>query len=773
MNGWSVFGLGVVRAAGFGIRLVDNLADAGLHQLVLDVLHQSEELDAAASSFLAAAAKSPRPSDRAARTSAERCLRSVARRHPIDAGAPLPAEVPGYGTGEEFRVWWNDHCVGLHDTDARLGARYTNALLTARGHLGRALREEDVRAALVLLTPEILDTIVRTLLCRPPTGPAPNQAERKATAFLQRLAAKCETNGPAGPIGYATFSGCAVPLPPGSDERGYLAYWAAVALAREFLRRIDLRDRPVRLGPLAAQLPTDAPLTRHLQAVVTGTARMASDKVRALHERGLLLVDELTPPSNEPDALAALARIAERAGDAECRAVVNQLADQATKFATGDATTKTRVLSEVNATLTAAGVDVSRRGHGALYADRVALYQENHDRRLELRFADAVTTSLTERLAPVLELAASAGVQAWLGARETFGTSWRAAFGDDRPRGLPEVMRTLEMQITAPVGETPVAAEFQDVVAETWDGTDSEVRLPPESIWALIPEFDSVAPLLLAPDVHLDTDDVRRARDLACQVVIGEIHWGLQGLGNLCCLLPDRNRLGHAVREWLAGVRPELVHVATKDRFGKLCYLELLPRTLELGGRATDGRQPLSATQLEVAADGTVTERATGDRIALLLGDPAGRLQCPLGVPSAALPAVDLGRFTPRISVGDVVVQRATWTVDTRELGADRPAGVRRYQTTVARLAELGVPRRFFAAIAGERKPIYVDLASPHLIDLLTAQARGTAVRLTEMLPGVTGLWQPAGDDRRVCELRLATVRTREQADEEPRCPIN
>ncbi|MFF1969875.1 hypothetical protein ACFVW5_40845, partial [Streptomyces sp. NPDC058232] len=57
-----------------------------------------------------------------------------------------------------------------------------------------------------------LDTTVAALLKRPPGGPAPNQNERKAVSFLQRLAAPCEPTarafGPSSPVpGYPAIQG--------------------------------------------------------------------------------------------------------------------------------------------------------------------------------------------------------------------------------------------------------------------------------------------------------------------------------------------------------------------------------------------------------------------------------------------------------------------------------------------------------------------------------------------------------------------------------------
>jgi hypothetical protein len=73
-----------------------------------------------------------------------------------------------------------------------------------------------------------------------------------------------------------------------------------------------------------------------------------------------------------------------------------------------------------------------------------------------------------------------------------------------------------------------------------------------------------------------------------------------------------------------------------------------------------------------------------------------------------------------------------------------------------------GMPRRVFALVAGEPKPIYVDFESRALVTILARQARGAddgAVRISEMLPGPDETWLVDDRGRRyTSELRLAAV---------------
>jgi hypothetical protein len=115
-----------------------------------------------------------------------------------------------------------------------------------------------------------------------------------------------------------------------------------------------------------------------------------------------------------------------------------------------------------------------------------------------------------------------------------------------------------------------------------------------------------------------------------------------------------------------------------------------------------------------------------------------------------------------RITLGRTVLRRATWVTK----AADQPAEA----TAIPRWADaLGLPRRVFALVGDEAKPVYVDFESPALVRNLHRMIRRAAsadadasVRLSEMLPGPDGCWLEGENGRYACELRVVAVdRTR------------
>jgi hypothetical protein len=124
----------------------------------------------------------------------------------------------------------------------------------------------------------------------------------------------------------------------------------------------------------------------------------------------------------------------------------------------------------------------------------------------------------------------------------------------------------------------------------------------------------------------------------------------------------------------------------------------------------------------------------------------------------------------PRILIDDLVVSRERWVLDPATVTSvqarqpiDRLTGIRRWAR------DLGLPRFCFYKISTERKPCYLDLDSPALLEMFARMVRAAleqddaaALTLTiaEMLPRLDQLWlaDRAGSPY-TSELRFAAFR--------------
>jgi hypothetical protein len=116
---------------------------------------------------------------------------------------------------------------------------------------------------------------------------------------------------------------------------------------------------------------------------------------------------------------------------------------------------------------------------------------------------------------------------------------------------------------------------------------------------------------------------------------------------------------------------------------------------------------------------------------------------------------------TPRVSIDDVVIVRATWRVTPSDLEWPRlDAAVDRFVAAQRWARSLGLPRWVFVKTPEEQKPVYVDFSSPVYVDMLAKQLRmASAAAFTEMLPTVEQTWvRDASGARYTSELRVAAV---------------
>ncbi|GAB2445600.1 hypothetical protein GCM10027162_47390 [Streptomyces incanus] len=148
--------------------------------------------------------------------------------------------------------------------------------------------------------------------------------------------------------------------------------------------------------------------------------------------------------------------------------------------------------------------------------------------------------------------------------------------------------------------------------------------------------------------------------------------------------------------------------------------------------------------------------------------------------------AVDGVTRRPRVTHGDVVVGRRTWTADAEVLPVRaQGSGEEEHYLEYRRWQRAhGLPDRCFATVShpGQgpigAKPVYVDFDSPLCLatfDALVERKPGTRVAFREMLPSEDGLHLTSRRGRHVAELAVETFTTRQQpqSDQEvaPSCP--
>ena len=302
-------------------------------------------------------------------------------------------------------------------------------------------------------------------------------------------------------------------------------------------------------------------------------------------------------------------------------------------------------------------------------------------------------------------------------------------------------------------------------------------RVEPEHIAAAVrARFRSASPqwsggLRHSPDVLIDAASVDAINRGDYQLVLGELHTAFNSVESAALVeqSDDKNRLlamalfatgpGRIVltpaRDWdyVARTRP------SPD--------VLSPRHVHWTASADDvsnvATEVLPAAALEVRRAGhdLIVRCLTGQRtfsLAEVIGDYLS------GVLVSCFRLLPPRRYSPRVSIGRLVVSRETWRMAPRFCDwAHQEDERRRFLQMRQWVARHGLPRRVFCSLPGEGKPVYVDFTSIPLTNSLAVMLRRISrdgstghVTFTEMLPGPDGCWlKNRQGDSFVSELRL------------------
>lgn len=266
-----------------------------------------------------------------------------------------------------------------------------------------------------------------------------------------------------------------------------------------------------------------------------------------------------------------------------------------------------------------------------------------------------------------------------------------------------------------------------------------------------------------SPDVLIaaagGVDAVNRGEFLA---VLGELHAGMNSL--LVPAVPNAHGdpdAPFALRD--LDLDRACVAPVWSRRRSRIDYYSRSPRDLDLElGAARSWRpraQVLALAELVIEeAGGALVVRARDGRAAF---DVIAFHEHHLLANSFSEFGLLGGPRAPRVTVDGVVLVRERWGAAAAELAwARAPDPARRLAAAQAWAREAGLPRRVFLKVPEEPKPLFVDLASPPLVELAARVVRqASAVSITEMLPDLGELWLADAQGRRyTSELRIVAV---------------
>ncbi|MDP3231570.1 MAG: lantibiotic dehydratase [Myxococcales bacterium] len=614
--------------------------------------------------------------------------------------------------------------------------------------------------------------------------------ETMVVSYLQRYVTKCDTIGFFGPLGWARWEG------PGQVEQTpdaalldarevFFEPWAIAAVVDAVAGDDEgLEAMPLRLtGHARVSLMPARSLERRIAARIDGVATTKTigaalkvpretvlQTVRALIAAGLVDLAVPVPISHRPEevVLRAAKRLSKVARTRLTQAMTSLVAArEAVASAAGDVETLTPALVAAEATFTGLAETSARRHEGRTYAGRSILYEETR-RAGQVRLGDELRATLDAPLTVLLELARLYTARI----AHSLSQALEREFTKTRSRSVPLVDFWLatasHFEGDPPPAVRRAVDHVQSLVTRTFGPLDPSAR---EVRWssavlekALRRQAAAATPgwpgaRHHAPDVML----ARRGDRLV--PVLGELHTGVTPFSTLSVLslTPHRAELEALYRSDLPG--PHVTPIPWED-FSRSTHDTRLAADadrwhVDLGFRFSS---PLPAARVRRAAELQVRRGARGlEVVGKGFRQPAAAVferRIKLRAANDFHPTAWTSH-RPRVWLDEVVIAREAWRLDASMLAAwARDEAPARFLEVTRTALALQWPRFVFAKSPGETKPIFVDLESPALVELLCKQARGAAsLVVSEMLAAPDECWlEDAEGARYVAELRLLAV---------------
>lgn len=799
---WELLPHFVLRSTGFPFDWLERMAFVDT-EAALDALSAEEQSTAQARGVFISALREDSNQD-TARLRRRWCERATQNR-PVSlddaACQSLGADLVMRGTE------WNEQLICLADAEARARETFARELRARRAVLLDLVRDEHFQEAVWLSSPQMLEHGVQPYVNGWDAERRPSdvrRVERQLIAYLQRVCAKNETTSFFGPINYGDFESATVDttrrphLGAGGVQRreAFVAYWGVAALAsalaadpaiKLYLRpslsplcRLDLdlgnavvaSTATVALSSEARRiLPLVDANTRTIQ--VAETLGLPVDAVVAELEtlaRQRVVLVEPKPPVTEARPLSWLRSFVadlprQCAGRAHWLSELSALECLESDFASAALAQRMALLTAIERRFErTTGLDPRRKG-GELYADRLLVYEECVGGLSPLSLSPAAYAALTDQLAPVLEVLAAHACSTQADLR-TMGSRLLAGLAPDG--GLPLLDLLASMRDGNGASE-PTSSPWTDAIRERVAQHPDARELVLDV--AELPPIDRAAfgqeTLVTSPDVLLLADDEAALRHGEFRVVLGECHDTLMLWGWPLKLHPEGERLERKAADLLQRGRGrhsvEPANVLASKRV-KITPFEYPGATIEIfatSEKPLEERIPIADVTATVADGRPVLQVPGRNPLNLYNGELHSFAHRLFGLPRVVAPTFAPGSHTPRLVLGNVIVQRERWCLARERLLPGRYSGtsfelMRDWHQTRRRL---GLPRFVFARVDGERKPVLVDASNYFLLELLDSLAKpGTDVVLTEMLPAPDQFWMRDESGRYCSELRLSAA---------------
>lgn len=621
------------------------------------------------------------------------------------------------------------------------------------------------------------------------------RTERQLISYLQRFCTKNETTSYFGPIQYGRLGNINEDvkykvLGQERERRAFLPYWAVSSLVKvlkvkkEFRpycsvklsyllkkegstlyfphsgKRIALQERyhPLVEG-LSHDFQTISELANHLTLTIEETEQLLS----RLESKKLVDI-EIPISVTEPDALRSLREwmnnptLPPHPEVIVWRKRVNWLWDLKCSYPSLSLEDKIHDLTQLEESFTEWTGEKPRRSGGAIYADRTLIYEECHGPLDEVQIGGSIERVIRESVPKWLNLCAKHGQEKYEKqqelAKEIFTTLYQSTKEVPYLKFIRDVTQHPEAQNWENQWHNIQTDIEQQVESFVKNSKDVVVDLPNDAYY----EFDSDLGWFNSPDLML-----AKRKDGTYQVILGEIHDTVMIWGWALQFHRDEENLTAQLKEKIKNSTKNqlMLNLLSNKRF-KIVPFEYPGITAQMSSISNSSNHKISLAHAMV--------KCSEEGVVLSLPDDDGDYRTYNGelhtmvhsffsLPKAVPFVVNTGSFTPRMMMGDLVVQRAKWQIKKENFWNETYPGssTELFYDAFKFHMENRLPQEAFVKIANQPKPFYIDFDNYFLLEMWDAFWTEEECTLSEMLPSLSETWLTKGNEQRhTAELRLS-----------------
>jgi len=417
------------------------------------------------------------------------------------------------------------------------------------------------------------------------------------------------------------------------------------------------------------------------------------------------------------------------------------------------------------------------RAEGKTYAGRTLVY-EDCLRDVDMSIGPDFLAGFSQSLAPLLKSARWYSYNVGLNFQKKFMEIYRQYAHQLNTEVIPLGLMFKQLRKARFAVVDSVVKDFKERWASVLLNEPSQKQVEFSS--AFLRErvddiFDAPAPgwpsaRFISPDIMIAAQDAAAIEQGNYTVILGEIHIG--NTINQRTFLPFVSSQEEVFKNYRYD-QPfqKFVSVFHEDQWCTRTIVDAdLPHDLEIALHATPSWRgqnqvfPISALVVIQNGDGMHVQTRDGKHKFNLADFFHFFLRHYSNVSFGLLPAV---AHIPRIVTSTFILHREAWRFSVKDLYfCKEKSSFARFIEVTRWAQKAGLPLQFFVRFESEAKPVYINLKSQVLVDLLVKGIRkqfkddpDSGILFTEMLPATDELWfTDSTGEKYTCELRLVAV---------------